>query len=486
MKKKPKVNVHEDSPENLYLAKTTLVFNAGLVREESLDEIDYWVFPAVMMKEAVLNGSHGALFYPGEEIAKTQEAWDHKPLLVEHPFTTNAKGEKVTSLSTNKNVLTRQKIGFIMNTSYDESDRKLKTECWADKKKVAKHPKVHAILSTGEGMLEVSTGVYTDDIPINNAEGSATAEYEGKRYEATAVNYRPDHLALLPDQKGACSIADGAGGPRLNSEGGVVENVLSFDDTREQLRKALKAICGDKWVYIQDIFPGTVVYSLDGTSGETESYRIGYAVGTDDAITLSAEKPVKVVRKTSYEAVTNTATKKEPQPMKIADIQKALADGEITANELATLTPAPAAKVAPAANAETEEAPKRVVVRKTAKANALSIIDDSDLSDAEKARAKAAITNADKDRKELIGKLVANTEVPFSADELDDMADDKLQKLDAKFNAKPVEPAKPAPAAEGTVDYSGQGELPTKNAEKDPTFNGLETPSCEALFASAK
>ena len=35
--------------------------------------------------------------------------------------------------------------------------------------------------------------------------------YMGKSYTYIAKNYRPDHLAVLPDNSGACSISDGCG-----------------------------------------------------------------------------------------------------------------------------------------------------------------------------------------------------------------------------------------------------------------------------------
>jgi hypothetical protein len=37
------------------------------------------------------------------------------------------------------------------------------------------------------------------------------ASHLGRPYNFVARNYRPDHLAILPDQRGACSIEDGCG-----------------------------------------------------------------------------------------------------------------------------------------------------------------------------------------------------------------------------------------------------------------------------------
>ena len=47
----------------------------------------------------------------------------------------------------------------------------------------------------------------------------ATGDWNGKAYVGIARNYRPDHLAILPDMKGACSIADGAGLCRNHERG---------------------------------------------------------------------------------------------------------------------------------------------------------------------------------------------------------------------------------------------------------------------------
>ena len=52
--------------------------------------------------------------------------------------------------------------------------------------------------------VEVSLGMFTEN---DMEEG----EYEGKQYKGIAKNHRPDHLAILPDQIGACSCKDGCG-----------------------------------------------------------------------------------------------------------------------------------------------------------------------------------------------------------------------------------------------------------------------------------
>jgi hypothetical protein len=53
-------------------------------------------------------------------------------------------------------------------------------------------------------MLEVSTG-------RGMADNIDSGVHNGKQYAAIARGIIPDHLAILPDKIGACSIADGAG-----------------------------------------------------------------------------------------------------------------------------------------------------------------------------------------------------------------------------------------------------------------------------------
>lgn len=54
--------------------------------------------------------------------------------------------------------------------------------------------------------LELSTGLYTENKRMHSKQ-----TYNGRSYDSVATNYRPDHLAILAGQKGACSRNDGCG-----------------------------------------------------------------------------------------------------------------------------------------------------------------------------------------------------------------------------------------------------------------------------------
>jgi len=185
------------SNQNQY-TRITFNFKAdkARIRHDTMNGRDHLVVPCVMMTEGVHHGSMGPLFYPEDELNKTPGVWNMKPVVVYHP---QLNGQGISACD--PDIITRQGIGVLMNTRYDKG---LKTECWLEEDKTqAVDDRVLEALEAGT-MMEVSTGLFTDH---DNTEG----EWNGEKYTAVARNYRPDHLAILPDLKGACSIEDGAG-----------------------------------------------------------------------------------------------------------------------------------------------------------------------------------------------------------------------------------------------------------------------------------
>ena len=176
---------------------TNLLSKAGRIRTDYLEGREYFVAPMVMLTEGVHNGSNGPLYYPPDELAKTPVVWNYKPIVVYHP---QMNGQSISACD--KTIIESRKVGVIMNTRYVGG--KLKAEAWLEKARLGEVDKrvLNAIQSNT--VMEVSTGLFTD----NQGPGGT---WNNEKYVATARNYRPDHLAILPDQKGSCSIADGAG-----------------------------------------------------------------------------------------------------------------------------------------------------------------------------------------------------------------------------------------------------------------------------------
>lgn len=97
---------------------------------------------------------------------------------------------------------------------------KLGAEGWFDVEKLRSADRHYGTdvlnrLSRGE-KIELSTGLYTDN---EAAPPDSVCPVTGRQYTHVARNYRADHVAVLPDQVGACSVSDGCGVNNSNPEG---------------------------------------------------------------------------------------------------------------------------------------------------------------------------------------------------------------------------------------------------------------------------
>lgn len=195
---------------------------SGSVRRTTLNGREYLVAPLTLIVPGVLNGSKGPLYYPPEEIARNAEAWNGMPLVVYHP---NRNGVNVSAR--HPEIIESQGIGHVYNATVSQ-DGKLKAEGWFDLKAAARvDNRVLKALEAGN-KIELSTGLFTQ-----NDSAPQGAVYNGKPYTFIARNYRPDHLAILPDQVGACSLQDGCG--VLVNEGNTVSKQTLWQRLGEML-----------------------------------------------------------------------------------------------------------------------------------------------------------------------------------------------------------------------------------------------------------
>ena len=199
-------------PHELTLHKVTPITNRELpqleylvqnlsnakYRHETLNGRKHIVVPMTMIVPGVLNGSKGSLFYPEEEVGKDPTPWNGMPITVYHPI---RNGKNVSAKT--DGILDEQGIGEVRKA---KTDGKLRAEAWIDIDKANKvDPRVIQNIQRGLP-TEISTGLYTKNSPAPKG-----SHHNGKPYEWIAREYRPDHLAILPDQKGACSVNDGCG-----------------------------------------------------------------------------------------------------------------------------------------------------------------------------------------------------------------------------------------------------------------------------------
>jgi len=255
------------------------------IREETFEDRKYIVVPVVMMKEGVHSGNKGPILHREEELKKFTEAWNGIPVTVQHP---TKNGVAVSANS--PQILEEYKVGMIFNTYYEDG---LKAEAWIDVEKI-QDISMEALGAIRQGHpLDVSVGVFSEAIPTEG-------EWEGETYGSIAVNYRPNHLALLPGETGACSWDDGCGirtnkkGEGMNKEQiqvfkdlakqglavAPITNEQGFREILENLHSEIgKMDTDDTYHFIEEVYSDYIVYRkriFDG-GGET-LYRQDYSI----------------------------------------------------------------------------------------------------------------------------------------------------------------------------------------------------------------
>ena len=183
------------------------------VRRDKLDGRDHLVVPVVMIVEGVLNDA----LVTAQEFGKYVDSWNGRPIPVLHP-----ERDGIPVSASQVDIISKNTIGHIFNAWVDVN--KLKGEMWIDTAKAERlgHAVLVQQLEAGE-IIEVSTGYYSDSEIM-------AGEYNGKPYTEIHRNIRPDHLALLPGEIGACSVADGCG-TRVNQQRGIKMNIERALDT---------------------------------------------------------------------------------------------------------------------------------------------------------------------------------------------------------------------------------------------------------------
>lgn len=333
---------------------------ANVADRRMLDGREYAVVPAVALVAGVVNNE----LAPVDEVARYLDAWNGRPLPVRHP----RKDGRFVSAN-EPGVIANQVVGTFFNARM-EGDR-LMGELWVD---VAKAQRlggdaltVLERLEAGQP-VEVSTAYFSD---LEAGEGT----WNGKQYKGIQRNLRPDHIALLPDEVGACSWIDGCGAPRVNCD------------------------CANK-----SAKEATVSANVDETK---------VTAPADAEIAVPAED----------EAKDEEGTAGEQQPTPVANRQ------------------------APTVNAAQQElAEFSGLLREVGGVQGLR-----DILGGLKA-------NADRQRGDIVGRLVANAACAFSRDDLAAMTMDQLEKLErsltpASYAGRPAGGFSTNQAAEEWVPY---------------------------------
>lgn len=379
-----------DKPDLYVLAE--YVDDDALVRRELYDGSIHTIVPAVLAVDGVMNGARVS----AEELARHVGAWNGRPIVLLHPE------DEVGPISAaaGPDILERR-VGTVFGATVE--DAKLKAELWIDESRMDALSASALLGSIVAGeLVEVSTGYFADDV-------AETGTYNGREYQLRHVNLRPDHLALLPGQVGACSVADGCGVPRINRR----EHATMKTSVRDGLSAIMSAL-------------GFKTACLCEETTMTKEELIAQAKALKTNGTISA-KQLKMLEEAGEDEL----------EMMVLMAGAMLEKGKAAAAQEEPDDEDEAAAAAAAAAEEDEEANKRAGARN--RQSPPKQLTQSDINKMIASGVETAIT-----RRDLVSKLVANEACPLDEDDVKTMTTEALGKLEKKYRT--------------TVnDYSGQG-----------------------------
>lgn len=466
----------------------------GTTRMDSMGDRDYLVVPMIMMTEGVHTGDGGSLLYRNEDLSKNPSLWNHKPVVVYHPQK-NGKGISACD----PDVITNRGIGVIMNAFC--VDGKLKAEAWLEPAKMDKVDNRISKAIENDEMMELSTGLFTDN---EVTEG----DWNGEAYEAIATNYGPDHLAILPDLKGACSIKDGAGFLRTNAakdgieleigslgkdeqqyilanKNKVVErinsqistfisNEISHSNVHSLLNSLLRVNDDDLW--IDEVFETFFIYVDDG-----RLYKQNYLIA-DDSASFVGDR-IEVVRVVEFRTLSGdfVGNNERNDDMEKKDIVKALIENESTQwkkedeSELMKLEECVLKKMNLVVNKDVKKSDEKPVEKPAADVEAASTTPaptgnmtmESFLSKAPVECQEAIqemVTNHNAMKTQFITVITANARNTFASEQLTVKGLGELRSLAALA----TDPQKQVVNSQIAFNYDGQGDVVGTGHKEEP------------------
>jgi len=198
-----------------------------LIQEVTVNGEEFLKIPSILAVEGIMNN----LFYSAEVLGDLCNMWNGRPVIVFHRFDKN--GDPL-SVNSDPELAITSEIGKLFDVRMD--GKKMKANALISKAKLEDHPDLQFKLNR-EDQIDVSTGLFIkhDGVP---------GEFKGQEYAASVTQIGPDHLAVLPGVKGACSWSDGAGLCRVNSK---EEDTDKDGILKKQFTAFLKFMKGDTY-----------------------------------------------------------------------------------------------------------------------------------------------------------------------------------------------------------------------------------------------
>jgi hypothetical protein len=298
------------------IVSNKVVLNSKEARKETLDGRPHTVVPIVLMRDGVHTANAGALYYGPKVNGDRPDRWNYMPLVVYHP---EVNGQLVSARS--PNILDKRQVGYVFNASYNQPS--LGGEAWFDDEKTNRvDERIIKAIDKGE-TLEVSAGYVLD---YEETSGEAA----GEKYTGVVVNTNPDHVAVLPDKKGACDTKKGCGcGVNVANESQVLDAIKTIRADVDLLLTGTKK-------------EPTVADKKNDLIKEILAYNAGYEESElkplDEAALTSTRDTLAKVRKSQPANNTKTdppAPATAPAPQNSEDAFKAfLVANSIQPNEL--------------------------------------------------------------------------------------------------------------------------------------------------------
>lgn len=180
---------------------------AGAARKITYNGREHYVVPVVALMEGVIHAVNAkdAEFVPYETISSNVAQWNGRPLMLGHPVR-----DGVHIAASDPTVLESGCFGSVFNARLD--DRRLLMDAYVDPDRLIALGREDVLNRVIEGTpIEISVGAQV-------ATKVGDGDYKGKSYKAKWIAMSADHLAMLPDGRGACSIAMGCGAHRAMAE----------------------------------------------------------------------------------------------------------------------------------------------------------------------------------------------------------------------------------------------------------------------------
>lgn len=386
------------------------------VRRAQFQGREHLVFPAVMLREQVLhcmNCEPGGEFIPLSAIEESLPGWEGRPVtILRHP---TENGQSVSANS--REILERDVVGRVFDPRVE--NEALKADVWLDitaTRRLVGGATLIERIENGE-MLEVSTGYYrkSDNTP---------GKHNGESYVLTQHRILADHFAIGL-KKGACSIHDGCGAPRINAEGeSLTARVRAIEDAVFARNRDLEdANEEEEFWYPLDIYDDVVIVRQGG-----RLFEVSYTIGDDGAIAFGETMEVEV----EYRSAQNAAGD-----------EGILRRGARALVRLAT--------------GRREEGPQRPDHNEGGHGTAVTSNEESQMN-----------------RTATIAALAAAA-IGFTAEELGAFSDERLTALSKLLPENEGEPGSEPAANKGGCGCQGKGDQPAVNSgEEGPASQGLQ------------